>query len=50
MLSFFVSTQHWLAKLAGTASEFITSLGGPGVMVLAIGDSSFLSVPEGTIC
>ncbi|NLT67121.1 MAG: hypothetical protein GXX84_11005 [Acidobacteria bacterium] len=47
MLSFFVSTQHWLAKLAGTASEFITSLGGPGVMVLAIGDSSFLSVPEG---
>lgn len=47
MLSFFVSTQHWLAKMAGTASEFITSLGGPGVMVLAIGDSSFLSVPEG---
>jgi len=47
MLSFFISTQHWLAKLAGTASEFITSLGGPGVLVLAIGDSSFLSVPEG---
>jgi membrane protein DedA with SNARE-associated domain len=39
--------QDWLGKVGGTASALIASLGGPGVMCLAIGDSSFLSLPEG---
>lgn len=42
-----LSNQHWLAKLGGSAYDFIMKLGGPGVMVLAMADSSFLSVPEG---
>jgi membrane protein DedA with SNARE-associated domain len=47
MLSLILSNQHWLAKLGATVSGFIMSLGGPGVMCLAVGDSSFLSLPEG---
>ncbi len=39
-------SQHWLAKLGGSASAILTSIGGIGVMLLAIADSSFLSVPE----
>jgi membrane protein DedA with SNARE-associated domain len=42
-----ISNQHWLEKLGGSAYEFITGLGGVGVMFLAIADSSFLSIPEG---
>jgi membrane protein DedA with SNARE-associated domain len=41
------SQQHWLARLGGSLSAFIASLGGVGVMCLAIADSSFLSLPEG---
>lgn len=47
MLSLILSSQHWLAKLGGSLSAFIEKLGGLGVMVLAVGDSSFLSLPEG---
>lgn len=47
MLSLILSSQHWLVKLGGSLSAFIESLGGLGVMVLAVGDSSFLSLPEG---
>lgn len=47
MLSLLLSDQHWLAKLGGSASALVESLGGPGVMLIAIGDSSFLSLPEG---
>jgi len=47
MFSLILSNQHWLAKLGATVSGLIMSLGGLGVMVLAIGDSSFLSLPEG---
>ncbi len=41
------SDQHWLIKLGGTIYAAISGLGGIGVMILAIFDSSFLSVPEG---
>jgi membrane protein DedA with SNARE-associated domain len=47
MFSLLVSNQHWLAKLGSSIGAVIASLGGPGVMCLAIGDSSFLSLPEG---
>lgn len=47
MLSLLLSSQHWLAKLGASISNLLSSLGGPGVLCLAIGDSSFLSVPEG---
>jgi membrane protein DedA with SNARE-associated domain len=39
--------QHWWTRLWGAISSGIYGFGGPGVMLLAIGDSSFLSVPEG---
>jgi membrane protein DedA with SNARE-associated domain len=39
--------QHWLTKLWETVSASLYHFGGLGVMLLAIGDSSFLSVPEG---
>ena len=41
------SDQHWLIKLGGSITAAISSLGGIGVMILAIADSSFLTVPEG---
>jgi len=42
-----LSSQHWLTAFFSAAYDLITSIGGLGVMILAIGDSSFLSVPEG---
>jgi membrane protein DedA with SNARE-associated domain len=47
MLSLILSSQHWLTRLGGSLSALITSLGGLGVLCLAIGDSSFVSFPEG---
>jgi membrane protein DedA with SNARE-associated domain len=47
MQSLILSSPHWLVKLISAGSALITSLGGLGVMILAIGDSSFLSIPEG---
>jgi membrane protein DedA with SNARE-associated domain len=47
MLSLMLSNQHWLAKLGDSLSSLLSGIGGPGVMLLAIGDSSFLSLPEG---
>ena len=47
MVTLIISSQHWLAKLASAIGAFIAGLGGLGVMILAIGDSSFLSIPEG---
>ena len=41
-----LSDQHWLGRLGSSASAFVMSLGGLGIMLLAIADSSFLSVPE----
>ncbi|MDM7994359.1 MAG: VTT domain-containing protein [Acidobacteriota bacterium] len=41
------SNQHWLIKLGGSVTAAISSLGGIGVLILAIADSSFLTVPEG---
>jgi membrane protein DedA with SNARE-associated domain len=41
-----ISNQHWLAEMGSAAYALIKGLGGPGVLILAIGDSSFLSVPE----
>ncbi len=42
-----LSDQNWWARLWGTISAGIYGFGGLGVMLLAIGDSSFISVPEG---
>jgi membrane protein YqaA with SNARE-associated domain len=39
--------QHWWVKAWASLSAGIYGIGGLGVMLLAIGDSSFLSVPEG---
>ena len=39
--------QDWWARIWGSISGGISTFGGLGVMLLAIGDSSFLSVPEG---
>jgi membrane protein DedA with SNARE-associated domain len=47
LLVSFLSTHQWLAELGGSVSCLIRSFGGPGVLFLAIGDSSFLSLPEG---
>jgi membrane protein DedA with SNARE-associated domain len=47
MYSLILSTPHWLAQFISAGRALITSLGGPGVMILAICDSSFLSIPEG---
>jgi membrane protein DedA with SNARE-associated domain len=41
------SGPHWMEKLGSSAGAWIMSFGGLGVFFLAIGDSSFLSVPEG---
>jgi membrane protein DedA with SNARE-associated domain len=47
ILFLMLSDPHWLARFGGSVYNLITRFGGPGVMVLAIADSSFLSVPEG---
>jgi membrane protein DedA with SNARE-associated domain len=47
MAAFLLSDQHWLAKFGSSASSLIQSLGGPGVLLVAVADSSFLSIPEG---
>ena len=47
MNALILQSQRWLTKLSGTIGGFISSLGGLGVMVIAIADSSFLSLPEG---
>lgn len=39
--------QDWWTKLWGQISSSLYGFGGLGVMLLAIGDSSFISVPEG---
>jgi membrane protein DedA with SNARE-associated domain len=41
-----LSSQHWLDKLGNSAQAFIMSFGGLGVLLLAMGDSSFISIPE----
>lgn len=47
MHSLGLSSQHWLAKFGSSAGGIVQSLGGPGVLLLAVADSSFLSIPEG---
>ncbi len=47
MYSLILSNQHWLAKIGSSLSTLVRSLGGPGLLLLAICDSSFLSFPEG---
>jgi membrane protein DedA with SNARE-associated domain len=37
----------WMINLGNSFSDFISRYGGPAVLLLAIGDSSFISVPEG---
>jgi membrane protein DedA with SNARE-associated domain len=47
MYTLMLANQHWLVRLGGSAYTLITSYGGLGVLLLAIADSSFLSIPEG---
>lgn len=47
MYSIMLSDQNWLTKLGVGLSAQIAGLGGLGIMILAIADSSFLSIPEG---
>lgn len=47
MYSIMLSDPNWLTKLGAGISAQIASLGGLGIFILAIGDSSFLSIPEG---
>ena len=42
-----LSTGQWLDRVGSSAGALVMSLGGVGVLLLAIADSSFLSVPEG---
>ncbi len=44
MLSLLVASEQWLARLGNSV---ITSLGGLGLLLLAVADSSFVSIPEG---
>jgi membrane protein DedA with SNARE-associated domain len=46
MYPLLLSSHHWLAKLGNSAQAFIMSFGGLGVMLLAMADSSFFSLPE----
>jgi membrane protein DedA with SNARE-associated domain len=47
MHSLLLISQHWLARLGSAFSALIASVGGVGVMCLALADSSFFSLPEG---
>ncbi len=47
MRTLLLSSPGWMAKLGSAISAFTAGIGGLGVMILAIGDSSFLSLPEG---
>ena len=47
MLALSFADPHWMEKLGSSASAWIMSFGGLGIFILAIGDSSFLSIPEG---
>jgi membrane protein DedA with SNARE-associated domain len=44
---FVLTSQRWMTGLGGSAATLIASLGGVGVMCVAVADSSFLSLPEG---
>ncbi len=46
MFALIVCSQQWLASLGNSASDLSTSLGGLGILLLAVADSSFLSIPE----
>jgi membrane protein DedA with SNARE-associated domain len=47
MISLLLSGQHWLERVAGSVNYLLSSIGGLGVLLLAMGDSSFLTLPEG---
>ncbi len=47
MHSLILTSQSWLAELGQSLSALIADFGGPGLLLLAICDSSFLSFPEG---
>lgn len=47
MLSLLLSIDGWLVR-AGAALQWVAQqLGGPGIMLVAVADSSFFSLPEG---
>jgi membrane protein YqaA with SNARE-associated domain len=46
MFPLLLAGQHWLDKLGNSAQAFIMSFGGLGVLLLAMADSSFFSLPE----
>jgi membrane protein YqaA with SNARE-associated domain len=47
MYSLMLGVQHWLVKLGDLAGAVLPGIGGFGVLILAMIDSSFFSVPEG---
>jgi membrane protein DedA with SNARE-associated domain len=47
MNSLLISLQNWISSFGSSIYAFLTGIGGLGVLVLAIADSSFLSFPEG---
>ena len=42
-----MSSMPWFAKMSELLRAFATILDGPGMMLVAVADSSFLSIPEG---
>jgi len=42
-----VSLHLWLIRVGEYLRSFAESVGGPGIFLVAVGDSSFLSIPEG---
>jgi membrane protein YqaA with SNARE-associated domain len=47
MLSLIVAMPSWLVKIGEYLRSIATSLDGPGLLIVALFDSSFLSIPEG---
>src|SRR5689334_19009403 len=39
--------QSWLAHMGEALHQIATTLGAPGMFLVAVADSSFLSIPEG---
>ena len=47
MYSFILFVEQLLTRMGVFLQSLAMNLGGPGIMLIAIGDSSFLSLPEG---
>jgi len=47
ILQLVLSMPSWLTRIGELLLQIATSLGGPGLLIVALLDSSFLSIPEG---